>query len=248
MLGSEVGNLVVMSVLLVLSAFFSSSEAALLSVLRTPRLAHLVSTGSASATRVARMLEEPGRLLTTILLGNNLVNVAFATLVTVSMLSFIADEEIAVALATAVTTAVLLMFGEIIPKNLAIRHAVPVALLLSRPLNWLQWLFRPLVMIFQWLSRVATAGIGKPGFQPSITEAELRTLIDIGDEEGALEAGEAEMIERVFRFGDTRVKEVMTPRTEIVFVQRGATLELFLDIYVEDPTPDFQCTSGIRTT
>lgn len=93
MLGSEVGNLIVMAVLLLLSALFSSSEAALLSVLRTPRLAHLVNTGSVGALRVTRMVEEPGRLLTTILLGNNIVNVAFATLVTTSTLSLVADGD-----------------------------------------------------------------------------------------------------------------------------------------------------------
>ena len=233
MLGSEIGNLVIMLVCLLLSAFFSSSEAALLSVLRTPRLAHLVSTGSASAARVTQMLEEPGRLLSTILLGNNLVNVAFATLVTFSMLSLIANEGIAVALATAIATAVLLIFGEIIPKNFAVQHAVPVAFLYARPLKWIEVMLWPLVVILQWFSRVATIGDREPGVQPSVTEAELRTLIDIGDEEGAIEPGEAEMLERVFRFGDRRVREVMTPRTEIDFVQRGITLRQFLDIYAE---------------
>ena len=244
MLGSEVGNLIVMVVLLLLSALFSSSEAALLSVMRTPRLAHLVNTGSASALRVSRMLEEPGRLLSTILLGNNIVNVAFATLVTASTLSFVADKEIAVALATVIATGALLIFGEVIPKNLAVRHAIPFALLLARPLKWVALLSWPIVSVLQWLSRLATIGNDDLGVQPSITEAELRTLIDIGDEEGVIEPGEAEMLERVFRFGDTQLQEVMTPRTEIVFVQQGASLEPFLDIYVEHPYTRFPVYKG----
>ena len=237
--GGEIGNLVIVLVCLVLSAFFSSSEAAFLSVLRTPRLTHLVSTGSAKAARVTQMLEEPGRLLSTILLGNNLVNVLFVTLVTLSMLSFIGDEGIAVALTTAIATAVLLIFGDIIPKSFAVQHAVPVALLFARPLKWSELLLWPLVMILQWFSRVATIGGSEPGVQPSITEAELRTLIDIGDAEGAIEPGEAEMLESVFRFGDRQVKEMMTPRTEVVFVERGVTLKQFLDIYALTPHTRF---------
>jgi putative hemolysin len=244
MSGSEVGSLVAMAVLLLLSALFSSSEAALLSVMRTPRLAHLVNTGSARAIRVTRMLEEPGRLLTTILLGNNIVNVAFATLVTASTLSLVADKEIAVALATVIATVALLIFGEVIPKNLAVRHAIPFALRLARPLKWIQLVSWPLVSVLQWLSRLVTTDSGELEAQPSITEDELRTLIDIGDEEGVIEAGEAEMLERVFRFGDTRLQEVMTPRTEIVFVEQGASLEPFLDIYVEHPYTRFPVYEG----
>ena len=239
MSGSEAGSLVAMAVLLLLSALFSSSEAALLSVMRTPRLAHLVNTGSARAIRVTRMLEEPGRLLTTILLGNNIVNVAFATLVTASTLSLVADKEIAVALATVIATVALLIFGEVIPKNLAVRHAIPFALRLARPLKWIELVSWPLVSVLQWLNRLVTTDSGELEAQPSITEDELRTLIDIGDEEGVIEAGEAEMLERVFRFGDTRLQEVMTPRTEIVFVEQGASLEPFLDIYVEHPYTRF---------
>lgn len=244
MSGSEAGSLVAMAVLLLLSALFSSSEAALLSVMRTPRLAHLVNTGSARAIRVTRMLEEPGRLLTTILLGNNIVNVAFATLVTASTLSLVADKEIAVALATVIATVALLIFGEVIPKNLAVRHAIPFALRLARPLKWIELVSWPLVSVLQWLNRLVTTDSGELEAQPSITEDELRTLIDIGDEEGVIEAGEAEMLERVFRFGDTRLQEVMTPRTEIIFVEQGASLEPFLDIYVEHPYTRFPVYEG----
>ena len=244
MLGGEIGNLIIVLVCLLLSAFFSSSEAALLSVLRTARLAHLVSTGSANAARVAQLLKEPGRLLSTILLGNNLANVAFATLVTVITLSVIEDEGIAILVATAVGTAVLLVFGEIIPKNFAVQHTVSVAFLLSRPLKWIELLFWPLVMILQWFSRIATIGGREPGVQPTITEAELRTLIEMGDAEGAIEPKEAEMLESVFRFGDREVRDMMTPRTEIVFLERGTTMGEFLSIYAEHAHTRFPVYKG----
>ena len=242
--GGEIANLVIVLLCLLLSAFFSSSEAAFLSMSRTAKLAHLVSTGSASAARVARMLEEPGKLLSTILLGNNLVNVAFATLVTVITLSLIDDQGIAILVATAVGAAVLLVFGEVIPKNFALHHAVPVAFLYARPLKWIELMLWPPVMILQWFSRAATIGSMELGVQPSITEAELRTLIDIGDAEGAIEPEEAEMLESVFRFGDRQVREVMTPRTEIAFVQRGATLKEFLQIYAEHTHTRFPVYKG----
>ena len=227
--GGEIGTLVIILLSLLLSAFFSSSEAAFLSLQRT-RITYLVNTGAAGASRVARMIDQPERLLSTILLGNNLVNVAFAALITILALSFL-DERIAVAVATAVATSLLLIFGEIVPKTIAVRHSERVAFLYVGPLKWIETLLWPFVMVLQRISSLF--GGGSVGVGRSVTEAELRTLIDIGDAEGAIESGEAEMLESVFRFGDSQVREVMTPRTEIAFVERGAALGEFLEIYAE---------------
>ena len=120
----HLGSLIIVGVTLLLSAFFSSSEAAFLSLQKT-RIAHLVSTGASGANRVSRMMEEPERLLATILLGNNLVNITFAAIITVMTVSLLGGERegIAVAVATAIGTAIILVFGEIIPKSIALRHA-----------------------------------------------------------------------------------------------------------------------------
>lgn len=224
-----IGNFIVVLVCLGLSAFFSSSEAAFLSLQRT-RVTHLVSTGAANASSVARMIDQPERLLSTILLGNNLVNVAFAALVTVITLSLL-DESIGLAVATAVATSLLLIFGEIVPKTIAVRHSERVAFLYVRPLKWIETVLWPFVIVLQQISSLFSGG--GAGVRRSITEAELRTLIGIAEEEGAFEPEEAEMLESVFRFGDRQVREVMTPRTEIAFVERGATLGEFLEIYAE---------------
>ena len=229
--GESVG-LAAAAVFLLLSAFFSSSEAAFLS-LQKARIAHLVSTNVPAAARVAAMARQPERLLSTILLGNNLVNVAFTAVVTV----FIVDrlgEGSGVAVATAVATVLLLILGETIPKSLAIRHAERVAFLYSRPLRWIDTLLLPVVVVLQWMSRRVTSLFsGSVPIAGSISEGELRTLIDLGEAEGTFEPTEAEMLENVFRFGDSQVREVMTPRTEIVSIERGATLREFLAIYVE---------------
>ena len=228
----HIGSLAVIFVCILLSAFFSSAEAAFLSLKRTARLTHLVNTGAAGAARVAGMLEQPGRLLSTILLGNNLVNVAFTALVTVIFVDLFAEGP-GVILATVVGTATLLVLGESIPKNLAVRYSERLAFIYARPLQWMATLLFPLVMPLQWISRVSDIGEDESEPEASITEEELRSLIDIGEAEGAFEPKEAEMLESVFRFGDREVREVMTPRTEVVFIERGTTLGELLSTYSE---------------
>ena len=233
MMGTNLTELIIVVLCVILSSFFSSSEAAFLSVRRTARLAHLVKAGVPAAARVERMLDQPGRLLSTILLGNNAVNVAFTAIVTVLILDVIKDEGTGLVVATIVGTATLLVFGEIVPKTVALRFPMGIAMLFTRPLKAVELMFLPLVVVLQWVTRIADIGRGDAQADASITEGELRTLIDIGEEEGQFEPDEAERLHRVFRFGDRQVREVMTPRNEIVFVGRGTTLGEFLDIYVD---------------
>ena len=228
-------SLVLVGVFLVLSGFFSSSEAAFLSVQRT-RIAHLVSEGVPGARRVANMVSNPERLLATILLGNNLVNVAFTSVVTFAILNYVGqgNEGSGVLIATAVSTIALVIVGEIIPKSVAVRKAEPVAFLYSHPLKWIEYLLWPFVFALQGITRGVNALLGGSNVQPMITEGEFRTLIDIGEAEGEFEHAEAEMLENVFQFGDRQVREVMTPRTEMVSIQQGGSLREFLDTYSEN--------------
>ena len=238
MMDGDFLSLALVFVLLALSAFFSSSESAFLSVQRT-RLAHLVSEGVPGARRVAEMIGEPERLLATILLGNNIVNAATTAVITATVVAFVGgDSEPAgvtpagVVIATAISTVALVLFGEIIPKTIAVRNAEKVAFLYSRPLTWTEYLLLPFVVILQWATRGLNALLGgNLSDRRSITEDEFRTLIDIGEAEGEFEHAEAEMLENVFQFGDRQVKEVMTPRTEMITIQQGSTLREFLDMY-----------------
>ena len=225
-------NIIIVLVCVALSGFFASSEAAFLSLQRT-RLNHLVSSGVPGARRVESLIQRPDRLLSTILLGNNLVNVVFTAVVTVITLSVISDESTGLIVAAAVGTIVLLIGGEIVPKTIAVSHSERLALLYSLPLKGLELLLLPAVVVLQQISRVFTQGRSASAVPVSITEAEFRHLIDIGESEGSLESAEAELLENVFRFGDREVREVMTPRTEIVFIQRGSSLGEFLKIYAE---------------
>ena len=239
MSGAEAASLALLLGFLVLSAFFSSSEAAFLSLQRT-RIAHLLSEGVPGARRVANMLNEPERLLSTILLGNNLVNVAFSaviTVVVVNRVEIIAGKEnegIGVVIATMLGTITLLVLGEVIPKTIAVRNSERIAFLYSYPLKWGEYLLLPFVLVLQWITKMFSSRVGgAQDDQPSITEGELSTLIDIGVGEGEFEQEEAERLKGVFRFGDRQVRDVMTPRTEIVFVQRGSTVKEFLATYAE---------------
>ena len=235
MLDSVPLSLAIVVVLMGMSAFFSSSEAAFLSVQRA-RIAALIGEGVPGARTVARMIANPERLLSTILLGNNLVNVAFTSVITVAMVGIVGTERqgLGVLLATVVGTVGLLIAGEIIPKSIAVRKSERVALLYRYPLLAVEYALWPLVMILQWMTRRVNALVGEPPDEepPSIiTENEFRALIDVGEAEGELEPAEAEMLEKVFRFGDSQVVEVMTPRTEMVSLRLGASLRDFLEIY-----------------
>ena len=239
MMDGDFLSLALVFILLALSAFFSSSESAFLSVQRT-RIAHLVSEGVPGARRVANMIGEPERLLATILLGNNIVNAATTAVITATVVAFVgADSQqpagvtpAGVVIATAISTVALVLFGEIIPKTIAVRNSEKVAFLYSRPLIWTEYLLLPLVLILQWATRGLNALLGSSVEErSSITEEEFRSLIDIGEAEGEFEPAEAEMLENVFQFGDRQVKEVMTPRTEMITIQQGSTLREFLDMY-----------------
>ena len=177
----------------------------------------MVSSGDSKALRIQQMLSSPERLLATILLGNNLVNILFASLVTMLVMDFIKDELVGVIVATVLGTAVLLIFGEVIPKAFAVRNSEKVAFVYARPLKIVEIAFYPIIVSIQFVSRtILVRQIEDTGDPPSITEGELRTLIDIGEAEGAFDPEEAELLENVFRFGDRQAREVMTPRTETV--------------------------------
>ena len=221
-------------VFLVLSAFFSSSEAAFLSFQKT-RLSHLVNINVPGAKRVSLMIANMERLLSTILLGNNLVNVAFSAIITMLSVELLGGGPLAVGFATLVGTALLLIFGEIIPKSVAVRKAESLSLLYARPLKSLEVALFPAILFLQWLSNITQHLFGRDSnSDETITEGEILSMIDIGEAEGTVEPAEAEMLENVFRFGDQQVREVMTPRPEIVSIERGITLQEFLQIYAEN--------------
>ena len=230
--------LVLLIVCLVLSAFFSSSETAFISLERF-RVQHMVDTKVKGATRVAKMLERPERFLSTILLGNNLVNTAVAALATILAISVWGEEQ-GVLIATIGVTIVLLIFAETTPKTFANRHAEKLSLLFVRPIEIISWLFTPFVAILSWISSGVTRLVGgTPVPRSLVSEEEIRTMITVGHKEGTVEEAEADMLHAVFEFGDRPVSEVLVPRPEVVGVEKGTTLADFLALYAESPISRF---------
>jgi len=222
---------------LLLSAFFSSSETAFISLQRM-RVQHMVDTEVRGAKRVANLLKQPEKLLSTILLGNNLVNTAAAALATTLAISIWAEKGIIIA--TIGVTVFLLIFSETTPKTIAIQHAERLSLSFARPIELISWLFTPFVIVLSWIASGLSKLVGgTPVPRSLVSEEEIRTMISVGHKEGTVEEAEAEMLHKVFDFGDRPVREVMIPRPEVVAIEQGSKIADFLALYAESPLSRF---------
>ena len=240
---SDAIRLVLLGCAVLLSAFFAGSEAAFLSVQRS-RLAALVLDKVKGAEKVEELASHPEKLLPTVLTGNNLVNVAAAALGTTLAGSYLSPNW-AVGASVGGVTVLLLLFGEILPKVIATKNAERLALILIRPLQAAQILFFPIVLVLEMYSRMVERIFGLSGNR-LVSEREIRALIDVAEIEGGVEKGEADLLEKVFHFGDLRVGDVMTPRTEIIFVELNTTLQDFLPIYARTTFTRFPVFDGDR--
>ena len=228
----DLWKLVLFFVCLVLSAFFSSSETAFIAFPR-PRLLRLVNDGNSRANLVSRLIGHPERLLATVLLSNNLTNTAAAALGTALAINLIHNSTVAVLVSTFGVTFLLLVFSETLPKTVAWKRSETVAMTFARPLALVQWVLSPAVHLLQLITLMFTKMVGISGSAPRDSEQEIRTLITVGAQEGDVEQSEAELLEKVFRFGDQRVMEIMTPRPEIIWIREGTPLKEFLSIYCQ---------------
>ena len=229
---SHLWQLILFVVFLILSAFFSSSETAFIALPRA-HLTHLANTGNSRARLAARLMERPERFLATVLLSNNLVNTAAAALGTAIAISLIQNPNIAILVSTVGVTTLLLVFSETLPKTVAWKRSEQVAFTFARPLALVGWLLYPAIQVLQGITILFTKLIGIDGAEARSSEQEIRTLIMVGAQTGDVEASEATLLEKVFRFGDQRVMDVMTPRPQIVWVRQGTTVNQFLDMYCE---------------
>ena len=214
-----IDQVVVLIVLLVLSGFFSSAETALFSISKAKAI-HLAKQKGLTNTLIKKMKDDPHRLLSTILIGNNIVNVgasAIATAITISLL-----ESHAVGIATGVMTFLILIFGEFFPKSIATRNNILVARLVVFPLYWLSVLFTPLIVFLNFIPKLT----GKIHKKPQVTEAELMTFVEVVEEEGEIKEEERELIHNIFEFDDTNASEIMTPRADMFVIDVNEELNL----------------------
>ncbi len=212
-------QLLVLLVLLVLSGFFSSSETALFSISKV-KARHLAKSKRSADQLIYKMKEDPHRLLTTILIGNNLVNIGAAALATALAMELFADK--AVGIATGIMTLLILVFGEILPKSVATRNSLLLARAFIFPISWLSVAFFPIIILLDFIPRVT----GKIKKTPSVTEEELKTFVEVVEEEGEIKEEEKEFIHNIIEFDDTNAYEIMTPRGDMFVVDLNKPLDL----------------------
>jgi CBS domain containing-hemolysin-like protein len=220
--------------LLALSASFSATEAAMLSINKV-RLRHLVEQGHRGAQLTFEALTRLDEVIGTLLIANNLVNVAISAIGAWLFVAQFGPEE-GLLLATAVVTAVLLLVGEVTPKIFAVTHAETVAFALIRPLRVLMVLLRPVAVVVTGMGRGLLRLLRVPAKRrsPLVTEEELKVMIQIGREEGILAEGELRMLHRIFEFSDSVVREAMIPRERIAGLDLAAKPEEALDVLIEE--------------
>ncbi len=213
------------ALLIMLSGFFSSSEIAMFS-LAQHRVDAMVEEGLSGAMMVQSLKEDPHRLLVTILVGNNIANIAM-TAITTALLGIYFGGATAALISTFGITAIVLLFGESAPKSYAVEHTDTWARRIARPLKLAEYAMYPLVVVFDYLTRQVNKLTGSTGSAieaPYVTRGEIQEMIETGEREGVLEEDEHEMLQRIFRFTDTIAKEVMTPRLDMTAVSADATI------------------------
>ncbi len=212
-----------------MSAFFSASETALMSLSKI-RLIHMVEEKIKGASTISELREDPSRLLGTILLGNNLVNIGASSIATVLAIEYFGDSGVGIA--TGVMTMLVLVFGEITPKSLAAQKSEKISLLVARPISILAYFLSPIVVVFSHIASIILRlfGCRSNAKLPSITEEELKSMVNLGEEEGVIEDHEKTMICNVFDFGDQLVKDVMVPRMDIIAININATYDEVIKI------------------
>ncbi|UCD31196.1 MAG: HlyC/CorC family transporter [Desulfobacterales bacterium] len=214
-----VDQIILLIALLLLSGFFSSAETALFSISKT-KARHLAKQDVKSFKLIRKMKENPHKLLTTILIGNNIVNVgaaAMATSITITIF-----PNYAVGIATGVMTFLILVFGEVLPKSFATQNNILIARIVIYPIYWISILLFPAVKFLNFIPRLT----GRIKKTPAVTEEELITFVEVVEEEGEIKEEEKDLIHKIFEFDDTNASEIMTPRTDMFVIEAGKELQL----------------------
>lgn len=229
---SDVTQFIILIVLLALSAFFSSAETALTTVNKI-RIRTLADEGKKSAKTVLKITDDSGKMLSAILIGNNIVNLSAASLTTTLAYSLGGSM---VAVASGILTVAILLFGEITPKTMATIHAEKMSLIYAPIISVFMKIMTPAIFVINGLSLgvLFLLRVDPSAKNRAMTETELRTIVDVSHEDGVIESGEKEMIYNVFDLGDAKAKDVMVPRVHVTFADVNSSYEELIEIFRED--------------
>ncbi len=226
-------QIIVVFILLIFSGLFSSAETSLTTV-SLYKMKALAEEGNRRAAIVLGLMENPGKVLSTILIGNNIVNITASSLATILATNLFGSA--AVGISTGILTVLVLLFGEITPKNLATIYNEKFALFYAIPIKVLSTILTPVIWLLDkmcnfiyWILRVDKSAMNK-----QMTESELRTIVNVSHEDGVIEGEEKDMITNVVDFGDSVAKEVMIPRTDITMASVDASYEEVLGLFMEE--------------
>lgn len=226
-------QLLILVILLALSAFFSSSETALTSCNKI-RIRRMAEDGVKNANTVNKVIEDPGKMLSVILIGNNLVNICASSIATSLAISIFKSNGVGIA--TAIMTVLIIIFSEITPKTMASQNSETISLAVAKPIYLLSKLLSPIAKLFNSIANVIVKFLGGDinTNEPSITEEELKTIVDVGQEEGVFEKDEKELIYNVFDFADLHVKDVMVQRIDIKAVDVDTTYDELIEVFEKE--------------
>jgi len=212
-------QIIILIILLFLSGFFSSAETALFSISKA-KARHIAKQKGRSNELIKKMKDDQHKLLATILIGNNVVNVGASALATAITINIVSSN--AVGITTGIMTMLILIFGEIFPKSIATRNNIFIARLVIFPIYWLSIIFFPIIVFLNFIPRLT----GKIKGKPKITEEELMTFVEVVEEEGEIGKEEKEFIHNIFEFDDTNASEIMTPRGDMFVIEADSKLKI----------------------
>ena len=227
---SDLPLFILLVLLVLMSAFFSSSETALINMSKI-RLKYLVKEKVKNADKLEKLYEDSNKLIGAILIGNNIVNVATSSIATIITTSRFSNAGLGISVG--LTTLVILIFGEITPKNLALKNSESISLFVAPIILFLVRIFTPILFILNNISNLLSALLGQRNDdkKPTITQDELKTIVDVSNQEGVLETDETEMIQNIFEFKDLTVDDIMIQRRDIVAISADMSYDEIIDVF-----------------
>ncbi len=213
----------ILLLLLLLSGFFSGSETALIAIGKV-RARALVKQGVKGAKEIDELMNQQEAMLTTVLIGNNMVNIGASALATSIAMEFFGSYGVAIA--TGVMTFLILTFAEIMPKTIAVHHAERISIIVSKPIKMMAYFFMPFIKVVSAITGTFERFMGMAPYKRRVlTEEEVETMLDIGEEEGAIEEDEKEMMMGVLKLDEIRVRNVMTPKDAMVCIDVNQSVD-----------------------